>query len=100
MSATPSSEVVPAAPSISEAPAVASASRGRRLVEWFWRGRTLAEATSRDDATAKPEFVASAEEAIEVADRLSARIDPPRSGSGLGPALMLYREALSACLLS
>lgn len=102
---TPPSEVgvVPPeavdAPSIAEAPPVAAPPPRRGgFVEWIWRRGALAEAKAGDDAAADRDHVGLVCELVEVADRLSGAIDPPREGSGYGSAILLYRDALVCAL--
>jgi hypothetical protein len=79
--------------SLPEAPSPGVAHR-RRFWEWIWRGRALKEAQLVDDAALDRALVRQAIEAVELADRLITRVLVLRSGSGMGSALILYRDAL------
>jgi hypothetical protein len=76
-----------------EAVAVAKAER-RGFSEWMWRSGALSDAKRLEDTSIDRALVQLAREHVELADRLTARIDVLRSGSGFGTALLLYREAL------
>jgi hypothetical protein len=96
---TPPSEVGVVPPdAVDAAPVVVAPPRRGGLVEWIWRGRALAEAKESDDASTDRDRVRLVCEIVEVADRLSAAIDPPREGSGYGTSILLYREALTAAV--
>jgi hypothetical protein len=76
------------------APAPAKKAKGRGLREWFWRSAALADADRVTDEASDGALIQEAREYVELADRLTARIDVLQSGSGLSSAILLYREAL------
>lgn len=76
--------------------------RPRGRLEWLWRGRALHDARAR--VTEMPALEATrlqrARRALELADRAFDPVDQLRSGSSVGLALSLYREAAYWTLLS
>jgi hypothetical protein len=76
--------------------------RARGRLEWLWRGRALQDARARVTETPALEArrLQRARRALELADRAFDPVDPLRSGSSVGLALSLYREAAYWTLLS
>jgi hypothetical protein len=91
--ATPESRVTSLAGEAQIPPDPAHA-RNRGFREWLWRTAALAEAERATGADFDAALVQQARECVELADRLTAQIDGLESGSGLGTAILLYRDAL------
>ncbi|HYJ08308.1 MAG TPA: discoidin domain-containing protein [Polyangiaceae bacterium] len=92
----------PAALGVTTPPAVVTPAKRGGLVEWLWRGKALREARSfrTQLPAAEREALAHALVARELADRAHDPVDPLRSGSSLGLAVSLYREAAYWALLA
>lgn len=83
-------------------PATSDQSAGRkgwlaRMIEWLLLRQAIAEASRHERPEDELALIRQARELVEVAHRLALRNEPPQVGSGLGTALVLYREAFALC---
>jgi hypothetical protein len=76
--------------------------RPRSRLEWLWRGNALHDARARviETSALEAKRLQRARRALELADRALDPVDPLRTGSSVGLALSLYREAAYWTLLS
>ncbi len=74
----------------------------RGFFEWFWRGKSLhiARAYRTQLPVVEQARLKHALAALELADRAYDPVDPLKSGSSLGLAISLYREAVYFALLA